>query len=330
MSEEILKALIQLFALVAFPRTETQSRRHIVKSFLNQQLNSRLVEEYIFLFDKLHEEHEQRLSDKNKFHKRHAASAVKVLKIATEINEALTYYQKLIVLIQLIEFLNIDLGMSKFESEFIETVAQTFNLNEDEYDHIIEFITSSFKNEPLSHNTLVINSNHRQVTNGYKHLFCDNLNGELRILHIESVSLFIFRFNGNLDLLMNGQLINNERVQIFTPGSSLRNKRIDTIFYSDILGQFANDKIGEPIEFVVDHITYYFDKKNVGLRDTSFKSSSGKLVGVMGGSGAGKSTLVNVLSGINTPTSGHVYINGIDVITSYSIHYTKLYDFLSK
>ncbi len=318
MSEEILKALIQLFALVAFPRSESsQSRRHIVKSFLNQQLNSRLVEEYLALFDKYHEEQEQRLSDKNRFHKRLTGASVKVLKIATGINEALTYYQKIIVLIQLIEFLNIDLGMSDEEREFIDTVALTFNLHEGEYESIINFILTSFKEEPSSSNTLLINTEIDHYLRGgnshYRHLYWDNLSGELRFLHIESINLFIFRYDGSMDLLMNSQLIHNDRVQILNPGSSLRNKRIDTIFYSDILGQFASDKVVDPIEYKANHITYYFDKKSIGLRDTSFSTSSGKLVGIMGGSGAGKSTLVNVLSGINKPTSGQVLINGVDI-----------------
>lgn len=313
MSEEILKALIKLFALIAFPRTEIKSRRIIVKSFLNQQLNSQLVEEYLNLFDRLQGEHEQRLSNKEKFHKRHAASSVKVLKIATGINEALTYYQKLIVLIQLIEFLNIDIGMSDYEREFIETVAQTFNLPEQEYQSIIQFVTSSFSELPDSGNVLIVDNKPTRQQNAFKHLYWDNLKGELRVIHLKSVNLFAFRFRGNMDLTMNGQLINEGRVQILNPGSSLRNKLIDTIFYSDIFSQFISDSIDNEIDFRCVDLEYHFSKRAIGLHKTSFASKSGKLVGIMGSSGAGKSTLVNVLSGINAPTKGKVYINDIDV-----------------
>ncbi len=313
MSEEILKALIQLFALIAFPRSETQSRRYIVKSFLNQQLNSRLVEEYLQLFDCLYDKNEQRLSEKGKFHKRHAASSVKVLKIATEINEALTYYQKLIVLIQLIEFLSIDMGMSEFEREFIETVAETFNIAEEEYTSIIQFIVSSFDELPTSPNVLIVDNNPRYNDNRFRHLYWDNLKGELRILHLKSVNLFAFRFNGYIDLTMNGQLINEGRVQILNPGSSLRNKLINTIFYSDIFGQFTNDDNGGGVDFRCENLEYHFSKKVIGLHSTSFASKSGKMVGIMGASGAGKSTLVNTLSGINEPTKGQVFINDVDI-----------------
>ncbi|MCU4157365.1 ATP-binding cassette domain-containing protein [Carboxylicivirga sp. A043] len=313
MSEEILKALIQLFALIAFPRTEIKSRRFIVKSFLNQQLNNRLVEEYLQLFDRLHEENEQRLSDKGKFRKRHSASSVKVLKIATEINEALTYYQKLIVLIQLTEFLNIDIGMSEYEREFIETVAQTFNIPEEEYHLINNFITSPFSELPDSRNVLIVDNKPYHDNAAFRHLYWDNLKGELRVVRLKSVNLFAFRFRGNMDLSMNGQLINEGRVQILNPGSSLRNKLIDTIFYSDVFGQFIGDNTDDAIDFRCVNVEYHFSKKAIGLHKTSFASKSGKLVGIMGSSGAGKSTLVNVLSGINTPTKGQVYLNDIDV-----------------
>ena len=313
MSEEILKALIQLFALIAFPRSETQSRRFIVKSFLIRQLNSRLVEEYLHLFDLLYDKNEQRLSEKSKFNKRHAASSVKVLKIATEINEALTYYQKLIVLIQLIEFLNIDMGMSEFEREFIETVAETLNIPEEEYTSIIQFIIRSFDELPDSQDVLIVDNNPHYDNKHFRHLYWDNLKGELRILHFKSVNLFAFRFNGYIDLTMNGQLINEGRVQIFNPGSSLRNKLIDTIFYSDIFGQFVNDDTDNAIDFKCENVQYYFNKTAVGIHNTSFVSKSGKLVGIMGASGAGKSTLVNVLSGINTPSKGQVFINDVDI-----------------
>jgi len=313
MSEEILKALIQLFALIAHPRSEIKSRRFIVKSFLNQQLNSRLIEEYLQLFDRYQEENEQRLSDKGKFRKRHSASSVKVLKIATGINEELTYYQKLIVLIQLIEFVNIDIGMSEFEREFIETVAQTFNIPENEFKSIIEFITSSFADLPDTNNVLIIDNKLQHDNSNFKHLFWDNLKGELRVIHLKSVNLFAFRFKGNMDITMNGQLINEGRVQILNPGSSLRNKLINTIFYSDVFGQFINDDTANAIDFRCVNVEYHFSKKAIGLRKTSFASKSGKLVGIMGSSGAGKSTLVNVLSGINSPTKGNVYLNEIDV-----------------
>ena len=53
MSEEILKALMQLFAIIAKQDdgVETNERDYVL-NFLTQQLNDEAIEEYIALFDK--------------------------------------------------------------------------------------------------------------------------------------------------------------------------------------------------------------------------------------------------------------------------------------
>ena len=51
MSEKILRALIQLFALAANIERLTAQSRQIVESFLRQQLSSDLVEKYLGIFD---------------------------------------------------------------------------------------------------------------------------------------------------------------------------------------------------------------------------------------------------------------------------------------
>lgn len=49
------------------------------------------------------------------------------------------------------------------------------------------------------------------------------------------------------------------------------------------------------------------------LADVSFSIDSGAFVGIMGESGAGKSTLLSILGAMNTPTTGNLTVDGIDV-----------------
>ena len=44
--------------------------------------------------------------------------------------------------------------------------------------------------------------------------------------------------------------------------------------------------------------------------NVSFDIRKGEIFALVGENGAGKSTLMNILYGINTPTSGNVYIKG--------------------
>ena len=49
------------------------------------------------------------------------------------------------------------------------------------------------------------------------------------------------------------------------------------------------------------------------LRDISLQVTRGEFVSIMGPSGSWKSTLLYILGGLDTPTSGHVYLNGTDI-----------------
>lgn len=49
------------------------------------------------------------------------------------------------------------------------------------------------------------------------------------------------------------------------------------------------------------------------LKDISLTVRKGEFVSIMGPSGSGKSTLLYILGGLDTPSSGEVYMNGIDI-----------------
>ncbi|GAA0068353.1 ABC transporter ATP-binding protein [Clostridium perfringens] len=68
----------------------------------------------------------------------------------------------------------------------------------------------------------------------------------------------------------------------------------------------------------VSNIEKYYGKKgNVtkAINDISFTVSEGEFVGIMGASGSGKTTLLNCISTIDKVTSGHIYLEGEDVIS---------------
>lgn len=314
MSEKILKALMQLFAIIARPDSSKDERISVVESFLKRQLNHEIVQEYLKVFDEYYTLHQEKQKESTKRIRRISSSSVRVLKICTAINEELAQPQKIIVLIQLLEFVRSDsIEISDQEMEFITTVAETFNVPEEEYQQIRDFVLFSFEEVPHSEEIMLIDGSKDFVDTETKHLYVENIQGQIRVLHVPSTRLYFIRYIGESEMTMNSQLVQEDKVYALTSGSSIKSQQIKPIYYGDIVSRFQLDKIQDRITFEVRDVDYKFKSGKTGLHPISFTEESGRLIGIMGASGAGKSTLLNVLNGTSPPTSGQVLINGVDI-----------------
>lgn len=300
---------MQLFSIVSDEGSDRS--RNVVEAFLKSQLNQELVDEYLGLYDQFIEEKNKTRDGKRK-RKRTSVNSVKVLKICTQINEELAQKQKIVVLIRLLEFIYIG-DVTEQELEFISTVAETFNINQDEYMNCQNFIKHGANEIDETPNLIVVDDKKESSSPQAKHLYSDGLKGVIKILRIPSVNMIILRYFGKEELFLNGQIIAIGRTYLVSPGSSIRSSKVQPIYYSDIISTFLSDTGAEKITFTAENIQYRFKGGNMGLHNFNFSEESGSLIGIMGASGAGKSTLLNILNGTYTPTSGKVCINNVDI-----------------
>ncbi|WEV51278.1 ABC transporter ATP-binding protein [Lactobacillus sp. ESL0731] len=69
------------------------------------------------------------------------------------------------------------------------------------------------------------------------------------------------------------------------------------------------------------------EKQYQALKGINFGVDAGEFVAIMGASGSGKTTLLNILSTLDKPTTGHVFINHEDIST---LNANQMADFRSK
>lgn len=318
MNESILKALMRLFAIVANVNKDgvSSDAREIVESYLSVQLNKSLVQQYLDLFDDYLGLHHKKTTDGSKKEKKRTSlNSVKVLMICHEINEQLEQKDKIIVLIRLLEFIHEDFVVTDKELDFVKTVADTFNISEDEYFDLKHYIIDGTETVRSQKKLLLIKSQapSRDVEYEYMLLTDSHLNGEIAILQVESTNTFILKYIGDDSLYLNALNIIPGRSYVFENGSVIKGKRISPVYYTDVAGKYIHDDGSAKIVFTAKDIEFRFKNSTNGIQKFSFSEESGNLLGIMGGSGVGKSTLLNVLNGNLPLNAGQITINGYDL-----------------
>ncbi len=318
MIEPILKALMQLFALIGDVNdvSEISSReRDIVRLFLSRQLNNELVKKYMEMFDEFLVQYNSEKIDRGsmKDRKRTSLIAVKILGICEKINEELQQKQKLYVLVQLMDFILFGGEITDKELEFIETLSAALNIPQQEFRNIKSFILKSVSEIPDKSCLMIIDNNDDYENVGVKHLYRENFKNTVFLLQIESTNTFILKYSGKGDLFLNGQNIFPGQTYTFDHGSTIRESGTNTIYYNDVSSVFTEQILKIKISIEAIHVYLKFKKSEFGIQDFNFREESGNLLGILGGSGVGKTTLLNVLSGITKPQSGKILINGYNL-----------------
>jgi ABC-type multidrug transport system ATPase subunit len=319
MSEEILKALMQFFAIISKQDDGmTAQKREYVKAFLQQQLNEDQVEEYLELFEGFAKDKKKRKKegeDDEEAKKKKLTSvgdSVRILGICKKINKKLTQKQKVVVLVRLFELVNADRNFSEQRMAIISTAAKVFNIDKEEHAHIEKFIVDNDIHKTGGQDFLIIDDALENVSSEAKFIPSSGLDHPVVVLKISSVNLYFIKYTGASDIYLNNRVLANNRIYLFANGGIIKPPIGTPVYYSDVAAHFLADSATVNLSFNAKNIGFTFKTGDVGLRDLTISEGPGKLLGIMGASGAGKTTLLNVLSGQEEPTEGAVLINGID------------------
>ncbi|MCI5056394.1 MAG: ATP-binding cassette domain-containing protein, partial [Flavobacteriales bacterium] len=309
MSEEILQALMELFALISKQDDGTsEAERVYVETFLKKQLNAKDVELYIDLFDK-HAGIKDGVAKKKKKRRISMLDSVKTVRVCEKINEKLVLRQKYISIVRLFELLLHSGGITEQKHELIYSASDVFNIQKETVQEIEYFVFEKFNDQNRSENLLILADDSRYE--GAKVL--EGISGRFHFLRVGNADLYFFKYLGNAEITLNGLRVDIRGIHLFPNGSNIKLSKGKPLYYSDVVSHFLQNQSATRISYDVKDLSYKFKNGKIGLHSVQLKENQGNLVGIMGASGAGKTTLLNLLLGNLVPASGSILLNGKNI-----------------
>ena len=315
MSEELLKAIIQLFAIVTRERI-TEDERNNIKEFLGLYLNRDAIKYYLNLFDGFAsnykvEEQDQASSTIDPETQQFVDDWAKIMQITKKVNQALTTQQKQVLIVKIIELVFVDNRISERQSNLVFYIGQALKIDQTDVKDLRDFVTGQDIDELSSKHVLIIDEGYDENLHPGPRITEKNMTGLIAILKLSET--YFIKYLGISVIYLNSIPLKSRRVDVFPTGSTIRGDKIESIYYSDIIGKFLIEESQSKITFTADHLFYHFKSGKAALQNINLAEHEGKLIGIMGASGSGKSTLLNILNGAEEPSSGRVLINGVDI-----------------
>src|SRR6201990_45296 len=159
MSEELLRAIIQLFAIVAKERI-TEDERQKIKEFLSLHLNQEAIRYYLGLFDDFCKENKRLASNDLTNVDEETLQFVddwsQIMQISKKVNQALTSQQKCVLVIKIIELVFADGALSERQSNLIFYIGEALKIPGKDLRAMQAFVIGQDIEELSSKNILVI------------------------------------------------------------------------------------------------------------------------------------------------------------------------------
>ena len=314
MNEELLKVIVQLFAIVAKERI-TEAERENLRDFLSIHVSHDSVPYYLEIFEEYIENAKRtvEIQDTDDDTLEYVDDWANIVQMCKKINEGLTRQQKIVLLLKIIELMLQDGIISERQSNLIYYIGEIINVKQEEINAIQQFLVAEDPDEIDTPNALIIDEGSEDHVFKSKRIVRPNITGIIIILRIPEADTYFIKYLGISALTLNGSNLRSRKSYVFPTGSTVRGSKMQPVYYSDVVSRFMAGSEHTKLSFEAKNVTYKFKSGATGLHEINIAEEGGKLVGLMGASGSGKSTLLSVLNGSEKPTTGKIIINGIDL-----------------
>jgi ABC-type multidrug transport system ATPase subunit len=315
MNEELLKAIVKLFAIVAKERI-TDDERSNVRDFLAIHLSHDSVPVYMAIFDRHIETANAEvveLDHDDDETKEYVDDWANIMKLCKLINEGLTKQQKLVLLLKLFELMLQDGLLSERQSNLIFYIGEVIKVSQEEINLITKFLAAQDAEDIDANSFLLVDEGSVPHEFMSRHIIRPKITGSIFVLRIPQADTYFVKYLGISALTLNGLNLRSRKTYVFPTGSTIRGSKMKPVFYSEVVSKFLYGSEGTELSFVAKNVSYQFKSGYKALHNINISEEGGKLVGLMGASGSGKSTLLNVLNGSDKPTEGSITINGLDI-----------------
>ncbi len=120
---------------------------------------------------------------------------------------------------------------------------------------------------------------------GFHHMYVENLFGKILVLHIASVDTYVFKYDGPLNLYLEGNKIVPRKFYLLKPGSIIKGPNTSGPSMSPkSSARFVRERNKVKIVLAGEDLTCRFKNGANGIHKFGFNEESGNLIGIMGGS----------------------------------------------
>lgn len=317
MSEALLESLMKLFALLTDIKTESKTgrARFMVEDFLGRHFNTEYVQQYLEKFDEFLSRYHAHIYSNNQelIEKQSSDNQTRLLNICNQINQELEQEPKIILFVQLLDFLKKEDTISEEEHYFVDLLAENLKIDSQDYDNLKTFILETPDAVNDKGSLLFISGDKDAPDPRVKNIYNPKQQVIVWVLRVRSTKTFIFRYAGARNLYLNGHKVEQNRTYILAVGAVIKTSRMPPVYYGRVAEKFIHRIDKARIIYRAVDVSYKFNNNQIGIHRFSFTGRSGQLVGIMGGSGTGKSTLLNVMNGNYKLSNGIISINGFDL-----------------